>query len=237
MRELSITTQYDDKLCEFNGFGMRRFLLPHIGNKITETNGVLFIMESHYTDPTFFESQKEEGNLKLEAPKLFYEIKEEGLTKDFKAYLNTRQIIKESESCDRKLSKGKSVYRKLSSVIKEGFKLQLDGNDSALDYVAIYNYFQRPSYKPGASIVTCKKDEEVAYETLKHILSTVNIQKIIFTSAKAYDCFYKMDKENNGQLHSNRQIFRGTHPRVWGNACTYDKSIKWKQWIINRLVC
>ncbi len=234
--QLSIITKYDDQLCNFEGFSNRHFLLPHIGNKLIESDSVLFIMESHYIDTSFFKDQHDKDNLRLEAPELFYNIKEDGLTKNFKAYLNTRQIIKDSESDDKKLAKGKSIYRKLSSVVKEGLKLKDNNSDSPLDYVGIYNYFQRPSFKSAATIKVCEKDIIVAYDTLDHILKTVNFRKIIFTSAKAYDCFIKMDNLNNGVIQDNRKIFRGTHPRVWGNVCTYENGITWRQWIINRLV-
>lgn len=229
------TSIYDDQLCSLDYFKMRPFLLPHLGNKIIESKSVLFIMESHYVDPAFFEYQDDKDNLKLDAPELFYNINEKGLTSKFKEYLNTRQIIKDSESVDKKLAKGKSVYRKLSSVVKEGFSLNENNGCSPLDYVGIYNYFQRPSYKPAASINICEKDKTVAYETLKHILNTVHFNKIIFTSAKAYDSFLKIDILNNKEIQTDRMIFRGTHPRVWGRACDYNKSITWKQSIINRL--
>jgi len=234
MSQLPITTKYDDQLCDFEGFSMRPFLLPHIGNKLI-ADGVLFIMESHYIDPAFFEHQYDKDNLKLEAPELFYNIKEDGLTKKFKEYLNTRQIIKDSESSDRTLAKGKSVYRKLSSAVREGLRLKDDNANSPLDYVGIYNYFQRPSFKSAATIKVCEKDISVAYDALKHVLNTVNFRKIIFTSAKAYDSFIKMDNLNNGVIQRNMKVFRGTHPRVWGNACTYENGITWKKWVINRL--
>jgi hypothetical protein len=233
--QLSITTKYDDQLRNFDGFRMRPFLLPHIGDQLIESDSVLFIMESHYIDPSFFEHQYDKENLKLESPELFYNIKEDGLTEKFKEYLNTRQIIKDSESGDRTLAKGKSVYRKLSSVVSEGLRLKNKNVRSPLDHVGIYNYFQRPSFKSAASIKVCEKDIIVAYDALKHVLKIVNFRKIIFTSSKAYDCFIKIDNLNNGEILRNRKIFRGTHPRVWGNACIYENGITWKQWIINRL--
>ena len=214
---------------------MRPFLLPHLGNKLTGSDSVMFIMESHYIDPDFFENQYDKDNLKLESPELFYKIKGEGLTEKFKEYLNTRQIIKDSESSNKTLAKGKSVYRKLSSVMREGLKLEDDNVNSPFDYVGIYNYFQRPSFKAAGSINVCQEDITVAYDTLKHILNVINFRKIIFTSAKAYDCFIKIDNLNNGDIQNNRKIFRGTHPRVWGNACTYENGISWRQWVINRL--
>lgn len=94
------TSIYDDQLCSLDYFKMRPFLLPHLGNKIIESKSVLFIMESHYVDPAFFEYQDDKDNLKLDAPELFYNINEKGLTSKFKEYLNTRQIIKDSESVD-----------------------------------------------------------------------------------------------------------------------------------------
>ncbi|MEO8772317.1 MAG: hypothetical protein ABI402_19620 [Ferruginibacter sp.] len=232
--KLKITTKYDEQLCNFHDFSMRPFLLPHIG-KLVNFDSVLFIMESHYINPDFFEHQYDKENLNIKSPELFYNVKEEGLTEKFKEYLNTRQIIKDSESSDKTLAKGKSVYRKLSSVIRTGHRLKDNIVDSPLDYVGIYNYFQRPSFKQAASINVCEKDIIVAYDALNHILKIVNFQKIIFTSAKAYDCFIKIDNLNNKDIQHNRKIFRGTHPRVWGNVCAYENGITWKQWVINRL--
>lgn len=231
----SSTIKYDDKLCKLKSFEMRPFSLPHIGSKLSETNGIIFIMESHYIDPDSFNYQKDKNNLKIEAPELFYNIKAEGLTQGFKDILNTRQIIRDSESPDPKIAKGKSVYRKLASVVKEGFKLDNLKESSALDHIAVYNFFQRPSYKPSASIKLCQKDKVVAYENLMHILNIIKIQKIIFTSAKAYDSFIKMDNLNNRLIQNGQKVFRGTHPRVWGNTCAYKKDITWKQWVINRI--
>ncbi len=228
------SVDFDNILCEFEGFNLRPFLLPHIGNKIV-SDGVLFIMESHYINPDVFKYQYDKHNLKIDAPELFYNIKANGLTSNFKECLNTRQIITNSESDDMTLAKGKSVYRKLSSVVREGLNLKEDNTNSPLDYVGIYNYFQRPSYKAASTIKVCDKDSSVAYEALKHILKTVKFQKIIFTSAKSYDCFIKMDNINNKEIQLNKKVYRGAHPRVWGNACSYDKRITWKKWVINRL--
>lgn len=235
MTEISLTTKYDQQLLLFEAFKLRNFLLPHIGNKMSDPDGILFIMESHYIDPSFFEHQYDKINLKKSEPNLFYNIHQDNLTFAFKAYLNTRQIVHDSGSSERILAKGKSVYRKVSAVVKEALQLPNNNSNSSLDYVAIYNYFQRPSYKPGASIKLCKKDEEVAYETLMHVVNTIGISKIIFTSAKAYDSFIKIDNANENIIQANRKIFRGTHPRVWGNACIYENEITWRQWVINRL--
>ena len=79
MSQNPIITKYDDELCKLNCFSLRRFQLPHIGNNLVESGGVLFIMESHYINPGFFEHQYDKDNLKLEDPKLFYNINEDGL--------------------------------------------------------------------------------------------------------------------------------------------------------------
>ena len=172
------STDFDNQLYELEGFKLRPFSMPHIGNKLMP-DAVLFIMESHYINPADFKYQNDEINLNIEAPELFYNIKAGGLTNKFKEYLNTRQIIKDSESIDRKLAKGKSVYRKLSSVVRRGLKLKDDNTNSPLDYVGIYNYFQRPSYTAASTIKVCDKDISVAYEALIHILNTVNFSKKI----------------------------------------------------------
>lgn len=234
MAQLSSSENFDEALLHFESFNLRPFSLPHIGNQINENAGVLFIMESHYTDPLFFPDQYDKANLKVGQPELFYNIKSKGLTEAFKACLNTRKIISDSKSSDPKIRKGKSVYRKLAAVVKDGLTLE-DKTKSPLEYVGIYNYFLRPSYKPAATIKLCPKDEEVAYDALKHILRTVNISKIIFTSAKAYDSFRKKDIANNKLIETGRKIYRGTHPRVWGNKCTYEAQITWREWVINML--
>ena len=236
MAELLSSTDYDKKLLELENFQLRPFSLPFIGSKMGERAGVLFIMESHYTNPVeFFQHQYDKVNLIEEKPELFYNIKNGGFTEAFKSYLDTRKIIADSQGSDPKLQKGKSVYRKLAAVVKEGLKLEEDKTQSPLDYVAVYNYFQRPSYRPGKTIKLYSKDEEVAYETLQHIVKTITVTKIIFTSAKAYDSFIKKDAANNNLIGTDRKFYRGTHPRVWGNKCTYEEGITWKEWVIGRL--
>ena len=231
----AFTTSFDEDLLKFPAFEMRPFQLPFIGSNMPGFGSILFVMESHYIDPEFFQYQYDKENLKEEFPDLFYNVKANKLTNAFKAFLNTRQIIVESCSKDARKAKGKSVYRKLAGVVKEGLDLNKTNSTSPLDHIAIYNYFQRPSYKPAATIKVSEKDAVKAYETLKHIVSTVNIQKIIFTSAKAYDSFIKIDKVNNNSVQTNRKIFRGVHPRLWGNSCAYEEGISWKQWIVNRI--
>lgn len=234
--QLNFTTRFDEKLLMINDqYRIRPFQLPFIGSNMPETGGVLFVMESHYTDPDFFQHQYDEENLKYESPDLFYNVKADGLTDAFKAYLNTRQIIVDSNSKDARKAKGKSVYRKLAAAVKDGLNLNETNSTSPLDHVAIYNYFQRPSYKPAATIKVSKKDAEIAYETLQHITSTANIQKIIFTSAKAYGAFKKIDDLKNSTIQNNMKVFRGVHPRIWGNKCTYEDGITWRQWVVDRL--
>ena len=169
MAQLSSLENFDDALLNFESFNLRPFSLPHIGNQINEIVGVLFIMESHCTDPLFFPDQHDNVNLKVEQPELFYNIESKGFIDAFKAYLNTRKIVSGSESSDPKIRKGKSAYRKLAAVVKDGLNLE-DNTKYPLEYVSIYNYFLRPSYKPAATIKLCPKDEEVAYDALKHIL-------------------------------------------------------------------
>lgn len=231
----AFTTRFDEKLLRLPEFKMRPFQLPFIGSKMPEDGGVLFIMESHYIDPDFFQHQYDKENLKKDFPDLFYNVKADGLTEAFKEYLNTRQIIVDSGSKDARKAKGKNVYRKLADTVKEGLELNETNSNSPLDHVAIYNYFQRPSYEPAASIKISKKDAMIAYQTLQHITNTVNIQKIIFTSAKAYSSFIKVDDSDISSIQTNRKIFRGVHPRIWGNTCSYEVGITWKQWIVNRL--
>jgi hypothetical protein len=200
----SITTRYDNELCELESFRMRPFQLPHIG-KLVGPGGVLFILESHYVDPRFFKYQYDPENLKLEAPDLFYNLLDRELTRDFTGYLNTRQVVKDAECSDWKIAKGKTVYRKLSSVVKEGLKL-IDNGISPLEYIGIYNYFQRPSYKLASSIKVSEKDSKVAYATLVHFVNTVGFKKIIFTSAKGYDCFKREDDDNDQLIQLNAKV-------------------------------
>src|SRR6185312_357449 len=129
-----------------------------------------------------------------------------GLTEAFKAYLNTRQAVIDAGSNDRKKAKGKSVFRKLAEAVREGMQLDKNIDYSPLDHVAVYNYFQRPSYKYASTIKVSEKDADIAYETLKEIVMTLNIQRIIFTSTKAYDTFKKKDDANKNPLQKNRKI-------------------------------
>lgn len=233
--EPKFTTRFDEKLLQFPAFKLRPFQLPFIGNEMPDEGGILFILESHYIDPEFFQYQKNKENLKKEDPDLFYNVKEEDLTEAFKQYLNTRQIIVDSNSKDARKAKGKRVYRKLAEAAKDGLYLNGIPSNSSLDHVAIFNYFQRPSYKAAATIKVSDKDSMIAYQSLQHITDTVNIRKIIFLSAKAYDAFIKTDTANFNFIQNNRKIFRGVHPRIWGHICTYETGITWKQWIVNRL--
>lgn len=235
MTEQSVTTKYDEQLLKLENFKKRPFQLPFIGSKIQEENGVLFIMESHYIDPEFFQYQYDKINLNVNEPQLYYNILEKGFTNDFKKYLNTREIIKNSFSKEPKLAKGKSVYRKLASVVHEGMQLKDIKEGDALQHVAIYNYFQRPSYQPAKTIKLCREDKEIAYATLQVILNILPIKNIIFTSFKAYESFKKEDDLKDKKIQGNYKVSRGPHPRIWGNISSYEADITWKEWIIKRM--
>ncbi len=239
------TEKFDNKLLEYENYKRRPIQLPFIGNKYIENEGILFILESHYVCVSFFEAQYDTINLSEKNPELFYNTIEDGrkikditkktngFTEAFINHIHTRNVIKERLNKDKKTSNRKSVFEKLSDLLKECYSLKK--NETGFENIAVYNYFQRPSYKLGKTIKLCKKDVEIGYDTLKHIVETIRPKKIIFLSNKAYDSFKKINTINVNPIVEEKIIYRGTHPNVWGSKCTYEPNITWRQWLKDRL--
>jgi hypothetical protein len=76
--------------------------------------------------------------------------------------------------------------------------------DQVFPQFAVYNYFQRPAFVEGESIVNNNQDNRVAYETLKTLVSILQPRSIIFVSSKGFDAFW-WNRHND----SDKSIFDG----------------------------
>lgn len=198
-------------------------LLPFIGNKWNESElRILLIAESHYIDYI----DKDKGAISEAHAKDWYNYKSSDfIWPTYLNSINTRQNITNAE-----LDKYKSPYlhyynmkKAITSNIPEFKNVEL-----VYPYFAYYNYFQRPAYKDGASIINNAKDNEIAYNTFKTIIEIIKPNKTIFTSNKSFSSFLNSRNKSNEQDLFSTKIYSVPHPgSAWWNrkSANYGKVI------------
>ena len=73
--------------------------------------------------------------------------------------------------------------------------------ENVFPFLAMYNYFQRPAFEEGKSIVNNEKDNKIAFETLKTVVEIIKPSRIIFASRKAFAAF-KSSNQNKTTIDS-----------------------------------
>ena len=111
--------------------------------------------------------------------------KELGLNDKDRAWINTKEIIRNDVINSPLKDKSHSMFRNIGNV--HGEALNKGDYRTALDDLSYGNYFKKPAGITGGSIKVTEMDKEVAYDAFKKDLETLNPDKLVFSSKKAYD--------------------------------------------------
>ena len=111
--------------------------------------------------------------------------KELGLNDKDRAWINTKEIIRNDVINSPLKDKSHSMFRNIGNV--HGEALNKGDYRTALDDLSYGNYFKKPAGITGGSIKVTEMDKEVAYDAFKKDLETLKPDKLVFSSKKAYD--------------------------------------------------
>jgi hypothetical protein len=134
-------------------------------------------------------------------------------------YINTRNVINIADKQGEfKFHDALNIFYNVKSVIKTEIAALLV-EPHIFPFFSFYNYFQRPAFKEGASIINNDKDNEIAYNMIKEVIKIIEPQKIIFISKKASTAFYsKRHQHQEKALFENLFIDTVPHPScAWWN--------------------
>jgi len=195
-------TKFDQKIKELiPHYTKYPEMLPFIGKSFEKMETkVILIGESHYFDDDAYEVHEWE-----DAKKNWYHNSSSALEKWKTNYINTRLNFHIIE-VEKEFKKPHTNYWNMRSAIKDS-KLALIDNEQIFQNIAYFNYFQRPSFNSGESILNSQEDNEVAFDTFSKLINFLKPKKIIFNSAKAMDTFNWSNKGNE----LNSKIYRTPH--------------------------
>ena len=223
------TTKYDNDLqSQLPHLQNYPELLPFIGNKWNESKlKILLIAESHYIATKDIQKEQLEN---------WYDYS----SADFKKYesdpfqlhnyINTRLNVTRAET--EKYSSPYVHYYNMKNAIRDNIPEFKNIDELVYPYFAYYNYFQRPAYTEGASIINKPIDDEKAYNTFKVIIDTIQPNKIIFTSNKSFNTYQNSRNKLGEQSLFSDKIYSVPHPgSAWWNRRSkkYGKDIKTNQ--------
>jgi len=174
-------------------------MMPWIGSEYTNQDiKVLVIGESHYFS---------KGTELHHDPKIWYS---RTFTESLEAKHGHRVRYQISRNINNRFIKKthsmhKNIHREL--IKTNYFKDNTTRNSTPFDSIAYMNYFQRPANKNGSSISVKPQDIEVALETIKKVIITINPEVVLFASVKAYktaiqsNLFSKLDVLHDYSAH------------------------------------
>ena len=212
------TLKYDAEiLSRINHFQNYPEMLPFIGSKWDiSTIKILILGESHYID----KERLGDNFLKDWYNQNSDLLKEKYQTKNYLTnYIFTRAVIHKADKVkELGFANPLTIYYNIKNEIKNSI-LELSDKKYIFPYLSYYNYFQRPAFKQGDSIINDEKDDIVAYNTLVEMVKIIEPQKIIFVSKKAYCAFlFNKRKTSNVNIFDNK-VYSLPHPATrWWNT-------------------
>lgn len=179
----SFDTQLKDKVIHYVRFPE---MLPYIGENWDSTRTIL-LGESHYIDKYALQELFPDRDCKAD----WYDLNSLDFNRaGIAGYISTRQVVEQSDDISEH---GFVKTYTLFYNMKEGIRTanpDMFQADQLFPQFVLYNYFQRPAFEDGESIVNNSQDNRVAYDTLKTLVSILEPRSIIFVSSKGFDAFW-----------------------------------------------
>ena len=179
--------KYDKQLLEIDHYKKYPVMMPFVGKSYSNSNAkILLIAESH-----FLHSETAEIIGKEEFDRLRTDWYKRSST-DFEKQglrihsIYTRAVVYSALYND--YSNSFRIFYNINSEARETFKLNgLEGNP--LEYMCFYNYFQRPAFQSGKSIIDTEEDNEKAFAVYNEVVQILKPDLVIFVSAKAANIY------------------------------------------------
>lgn len=235
--ETLYTTEFDNDLQnQLPHFKNYPELLPFIGKYWNESPyKILVIAESHYIATKDIQKEQLENWYDYSSSN-FKQYESDPF--QLHRYINTRYNVNNAFLINKNESQRPYMhYYNMRRAIKQNIEF-FKVKDNIFDYLAYYNYFQRPAYIEGESIINNDKDDKIAFDTFINIVDIVKPEKIIFVSSKSYHSF-KNNKDLTKQIMCKipAKIYTTPHPgSAWWNrrSKNYGKNIKTNEYRTGR---
>ncbi len=115
-------------------------------------------------------------------------------------YFNTRKNIffieepyftKEQKPISKVLNSYKNIRKEITN------HLDLIDQEIVFSNLVYFNYFQRPAFNSGKSIIKTKLDQDIAFNNIKTLIKILKPDKIVFASKLAFNVFLESARNNN----------------------------------------
>lgn len=222
------TTSYDEQLKkEIPHYNSYPKMLPFVGSQWGKHKRLLLLGESHYIDGKKLSQKFPDFDYQKE----WYELDEKKLS-TLSGNIHTRGVVKKADLPKvQGFSKALSIFYNVKKEIKGTIPV-FSNEPTVFQYFSFMNYFQRPAFIEGDSIINNSKDNEVAYQALKGVLHVISPDAIVFTSSKAHNAFWWSRKQDGeSSIFNNIKISHVPHPGCawWGRKSkSYGKTHDWK---------
>lgn len=157
--------------------------LPHISAGYPEASvKILIVGESHYLNKKYDDQVTADH---------WYDnpVDVTAMLKDNLSGMNTRLVIKDFNGPNRTI-KPYRIFLNLESAYENVY-----ANRNLFTECAYINYFQRPAERNGKSIKATSRDHQHAFENITALIETINPDKVIFVSRKAFDSYKAQVKD------------------------------------------
>ncbi len=209
----SCDTQFDQGLLNIQHYQYHPEMLPFVGkNYCNKKKRVLLVGESHYV------TNKSERNviedyqiLNWYESKLRFYDTQNVFCEDFENY-TTRRILNHFVTDPQFNGSGLFIFSNpiRSYYYDSSYTGKIDKN--LIHDFAFINFYQRPAFKFGESLISNEEDNKIACETLNAVIDVISPDIVIFLSRKAY---------NNFMCKKTVEIYRVPHPTCcWWNRAT-----------------
>lgn len=161
------TIKFDNELLsKINHYQRYPEMLPFIGkNWEIVAPKILLIGESHYIDSECLPKNCIDN---------WYQQNSKEFTDYLKGYINIRIVINQSEHINDIGHKSPyTIFYSLNRAIVESLIFEKDDNHIFQNF-SLINYFQKPSFKEGESIVNDNLDNEIAFQNLVELVSIIH---------------------------------------------------------------
>ncbi len=207
-----LTNEFDNELLNnIDNYKRYKEMLPFVGISWSSSDiKTLILGESHYID---------RDGLTKEQIQDWYNFDSTGFSDYLSGYINTRKVITKAEKIDEYgFQSPLTIFYNIKSSLKDNIDF-FKSERYPFKFLTFSNYFQRPAFDEGESIINSHSDNVIAYKTLLGVVEIIRPKKIIFTSSKAYYSFLSQrTKEHCEGIFSEIIIDSVPHPScAWWN--------------------
>lgn len=183
LKQVKIEVTVNEKNREFAVFERFPDFVPYIAKGYGDSKKILLIWESYYA------SYKDSTEIVKSPEKWYFDAPQESIDK-------LKEFVKEKTEEHRRhwnfASKihpdGRDRKSRTFTNVANVFKEFIPKGKDPFSYCAGYNFYLRPA-KGAESINDKGIDKQIAVETLKSVINTLDPQYVIFFSKKSYEAF------------------------------------------------